>query len=236
MSASTSGADTAVLIIPALNEEPVIGATLAGIPPGLFVQVIVADNGSSDRTAAIARQAGATVTIEPRRGYGATCLAALRAVESAGIVVFMQADGSEDPCEAALLIEPVRRGEADLVLGSRVTGTAAKGALLPHQRFGNWVMTTLVYLLYGRRFTDLGPFRAIRRDALASLDMQDLDYGWTVEMQIKALRKGLRVIEVPVSYGLRQAGENKVSGNLANSLRAGAKMVSVVLRHALSRK
>lgn len=147
-------------------------------------------------------------------------------------VVFMQADASEDPAEAAELLSPLFDGRADLVLGSRVLGHAAPGALLPHQRFGNWLATTLIRLLYGHRYTDLGPFRAIRVDALRRLQMRDRNYGWTVEMQIKALRRGLRVMEVPVRYGVRAAGENKVSGNLRASVQAGAKILWVVARSA----
>ena len=213
---------SAALIIPALNEEPVIAATLRAIPPGVFRLVIVADNGSTDRTAEVARACDATVVIEPERGYGAACLRALAALPpDIGAVVFLQADLSEDPSEATALLGPIERDEADLVLGSRLLGRAEKGALLPHQAFGNWLATTLIRLLYGHRYTDLCAFRAIRRDALERLRMQDRNYGWTVEMQVRALEQGLRVLEVPVSYRKRAAGVNKVSGNLRASLRAG---------------
>jgi len=226
----------AVLIIPALNEEPVLGQTLASIPSGLFRQVIVADNGSTDKTATVASACGATVVREPQRGYGAACLKALATVPSdVEAVVFMQADGSEDPREAPLLLSPIFDGRADLVLGSRVLGQAEKGALLPHQRFGNWLATALVQLFYGCRYTDLGPFRAIRLDSLAKLGMRDRDFGWTIEMQVKALREGLRVMEVPVHCRARQAGENKVSGNLKASLHAGAKILWVLGRLVISR-
>lgn len=225
----------AALIIPALNEAPVIARTLATVPPGLFALAIVADNGSTDDTSGEARRAGATVVRVPERGYGAACLAAIAALPPAiDAVVFMQADASEDPAEAAALLAPLYDGRADLVLGSRVLGNAAPGALLPHQRFGNWLATTLISLLYGHRYTDLGPFRAIRVETLRRLHMQDRNYGWTVEMQIKALRQGLRVLELPVPYGLRAAGENKVSGNLGASIRAGVKILSVVARSAFT--
>jgi len=165
---------SAALIIPALNEEPVIAATLRAIPPGVFRLVIVADNGSTDRTAEVARACDATVVIEPERGYGAACLRALAALPpDIGAVVFLQADLSEDPSEATALLGPIERDEADLVLGSRLLGRAEKGALLPHQAFGNWLATTLIRLLYGHRYTDLCGFRAIRRDALERLRMQD---------------------------------------------------------------
>lgn len=224
----------AALIIPALNEAPVIARTLALVPPGLFSLIVVSDNGSTDGTAEAARQAGATVVSQPERGYGAACLAAMAVLPpEIEAVVFMQADASEDPAEAAQLLAPLFDGRADLVLGSRVLGVAAAGALLPHQRFGNWLATSLIRCLYGHGYSDLGPFRAIRVDALRRLNMQDRNYGWTVEMQIKALRHGLRVMEIPVRYGVRVAGENKVSGNLRASVRAGCKILWVVARSAL---
>ncbi len=223
------------LIIPALNEEPVIGATLAAIPPSLFDLVVVADNGSTDRTAEVARAAGAMVVREPERGYGAACLRAIAALP-AGIdtIAFMQADGSEDPAEALALLQPIDAGHADLVIGSRVLGVAEPGALEPHQRFGNWLATTLIRVFYGHRYSDLGPFRAIRRDALDRLGMRDRNYGWTVEMQVRALQHGLRVVEVPVSYGLRRAGQGKVSANLKASVRAGVKILTTVFRLAVT--
>jgi glycosyltransferase involved in cell wall biosynthesis len=224
---------TAALIIPALNEAAVIGATLKTVPPGLFTLIIVADNGSTDGTAEIAEQAGATVVREPERGYGVACQRALRAIpEGTGAVAFMQADGSEDPAEAAALLAPIFDGRADLVIGSRTLGELEPGALTPQQQWGNWLATTLIRWIYGRSFTDLGPFRAIRLSALNRLGMRDRNYGWTVEMQIRALKEGLRVLEVPVTYRRRLIGENKVSGNLINSVRAGMKIVWTVLRLA----
>ena len=211
-----------------------IARTLALVPAGLFSLIIVSDNGSTDGTAEAARQAGATVVSQPERGYGAACLAAMAVLPpEIEAVVFMQADASEDPAEAAQLLAPLFDGRADMVLGSRVLGVAAAGSLLPHQRFGNWLATSLIRFLYGHRYSDLGPFRAIRVDALRRLNMQDRNYGWTVEMQIKALRRGLRVMEIPVRYGVRVAGENKVSGNLRASVRAGCKILWVVAQSAL---
>jgi glycosyltransferase involved in cell wall biosynthesis len=226
----TPGFRTA-LIIPALNEEPVIGDTLRAIPSGVFAVVVVADNGSTDRTGEIARSLGAIVTREEERGYGATCLKAI-AHRPAGIdaVVFMQADLSEDPKEATLLIEPIQNGRADMVLGSRVLGKVERGALLPHQVFGNWLATTLIRLLYGFRYTDLGPFRAIRRSSLECLRMRDRNYGWTMEMQVRAIQEKLRIMEVPVSYKVRAAGENKISGNLRASIQAGIRIIATVFR------
>ena len=224
---------TAALIIPALNEAAVLGRTLSSIPSHLFRAVIVADNGSTDGTPEIARAHGARVTIEAERGYGATCLRALASLEpDVEAVVFMQADLSEDPREAALLLAPLIDGRADLVVGSRTLGQAERWAVLPHQAFGNWLTLKLIRLLYGRNFTDLGPYRAIRTGALRQLQMRDRNYGWVVEMQVRAIQEGLRILEVPVSYRIRAAGENKVSGKLLPSLRAGIKMLwtAVALR------
>lgn len=228
---SRSASIIPALIIPALNEEQVIAATLGAIPRGVFRLVIVADNGSTDRTAEIARACGATVVVETERGYGAACLRALAALPpDIEAVVFLQADLSEDPSEAPALLGPIQRGEADLVLGSRILRRAEEGALLPHQAFGNWLATTLIRLLYGHRYTDLCAYRAIRRDALERLNMRDRNYGWTVEMQMRALEQGLRILEVPVSYKKRIAGVNKVSGNLSASLRAGWIILRTIFR------
>ena len=226
----TPGFQTA-LIIPALNEEAVIGLTLSAIPPGMFSVIIVADNGSTDSTGEISARAGAVVVREPERGYGAACLKAIEHLpEEIDAVVFMQADLSEDPTEANLLIDPIRNGCADMVLGSRTLGKAEPGALLPHQEFGNRLATMLIRMLYGFRYTDLGPFRAIRRSSLERLQMRDRNYGWTMEMQVRALQEGLRILEVPVSYRVRAAGENKVSGNLRASLRASWRITATVFR------
>lgn len=221
----------AALIIPALNEEAVIGSTLASIAPTLFEAVVVADNGSEDRTAEIAAACGAMVISEPERGYGAACLRALAALPDAiEYVAFLQADGSEDPEEAVKLLAPLYDGRADLVIGSRTAGRAEKGALLAHQQFGNWLAVTMIRLLYGHRYTDLGPFRGVRVAALRRMGMRERNYGWTVEMQVRALQLGLRVMEVPVSYRKRVAGENKVSGNLRASVMAGYRIIATILR------
>jgi glycosyltransferase involved in cell wall biosynthesis len=232
---SPSCTPRAALIIPALNEEPAIGRTLDRVPADLYQVIIVADNGSRDRTADVARSRGATVVSELERGYGAACLRAIGALpETIEAVVFMDADASDDPAEAALLLEPIYTGRADLVLGSRTLGRAEAGALAPHQIFGNRLATWLIRALFRHRYTDLGPFRAIRADALRKLGMRDRNYGWTIEMQIKALRQGLRVLEVPVSYR-RRVGVSKISGNWRASLAAGAKIIWTVLRLWISR-
>ena len=225
----------AALIIPALDEEPAIGRTLDQVPAGIYREVIVADNGSSDRTADIARERGATVVTEAERGYGAACLRAMEALpEGIVAVVFMDADSSDDASDAAKLLEPIYQGRADLVIGSRTLGHADRGALQPHQILGNHLATGLIRIFFGHRYSDLGPFRAIRSDALRGLDMRDRDYGWTIEMQIKALRKGLRVMEVPVSYR-RRVGTSKISGNLRASVAAGVKIIWTVFRLAVRR-
>src|SRR5712692_2500679 len=199
------------LIIPALNEERSIGQVLGDLPPGLYSQVLVIDNGSTDGTAAAARARGVTVVSEPRRGYGSACLRGIASLDPAAeVVVFMDADASDVPAEAAALLEPLLEGRADLVIGSRTLGSSENGALTPHQRFGNRLAVALIRLLYGFRYTDLGPFRAIRTESLRTIGMRDRGYGWTIEMQLKALRHGLRVVEVPVSYR-RRIGESKIS-------------------------
>lgn len=224
------------LVIPALNEEEAIRRTLGLVPPSLFRAVIVVDNGSTDRTAEAARAAGAEVVVEPERGYGAACLRALRVLpEDVDAVVFLQADGSEDPAEAPRLLAPVYEGRADLVIGSRTLGAAEPGALPPHQVLGNKLATWLIRLLFGHRYTDLGPFRAVRREALDWLGMRDRNYGWTVEMQVRALQRGLRVAEAPVSYRKRAAGRGKVSATVGGSLRAGAKILWTIVRLAVEK-
>ena len=223
-------ANRAALIIPALDEEPAIGQTLDRVPRDLYREIIVADNGSHDRTAEIARAHGATVVSEPERGYGAACLRAISALpRNVEAVVFMDADASDDPAEAVLLLEPIYEGRADLVIGSRTLGQAEKGALEPHQVLGNRLATAIIRAFYGHRYTDLGPFRAIRTEALQRLAMRDRNYGWTIEMQIKALRHKLRVVEVPVSYR-RRVGVSKISGNWRASIAAGAKIIWMAFR------
>jgi len=227
---TTAGAASVALIIPALNEEPALGKVLDALPRDLFARVIVADNGSTDRTAAIAREHGAEVVSEPRRGYGRACLAGLAALEeTTEIVVFMDADGSDVPEEARELLGPIAAGEADLVIGSRTAGRAEPGSLRRAQRWGNRLAVALIAVLYGHRYTDLGPFRAIRRASLEKLAMRDTDFGWTVEMQVKALRHGLRVREIPVSYR-RRSGRSKISGTVPGTLRAGTKILWTLFR------
>jgi glycosyltransferase involved in cell wall biosynthesis len=220
----------AALIIPALNEELVLANTLDAIPDDWFRQVIVADNGSDDATPRIALEFGTTLSVETQRGYGATCLKAIQALApDVEAVVFMQSDGSEDVAEVDRLLEPIFQGSSDLVIGSRILGEALPGSLTVPQRFGNWIATQLIAWRFGKKFTDIGPFRAISVGALKKLDMQDRTWGWTVEMQAKSVARGLRVMEVPVTYRIRKAGYNKVSGVLLTSIRAGIKIIATVL-------
>ena len=233
MSGAAPGGLRVAVVIPARDEAEALPRVLPAIPPWVG-WVIVADNGSRDATAEVARGLGALVVHEPRPGYGRACLAGLAALpEAAEVVVFMDADASDLPAEMALLLAPIAAGEAELVIGSRVRGAAEAGALTPQQRFGNALACWLMRVIWGGRFTDLGPFRAITRAALARLAMQDETWGWTVEMQVRALRHGIRVAEVPVSYR-RRVGVSKISGTLMGSVRAGLKILYVIGREALS--
>lgn len=209
------------LIIPALDEALAIGPLLDEVDRTAVRDVIVGDNGSRDATAAVARGRRAEVVAVGERGYGAACAGALtRLRDDVDVVVFMDADGSDDPAEIRSLVDPIREGRVDLVIGSRPLGRIEPGALTPQQRFGNWLATRLIRLLYGHRYTDLGPFRAIRRDLLDRIAMQDRRYGWTVEMQVRALQLRARVAEVPVRYRKR-VGRSKISGTVSGVLKAG---------------
>jgi len=228
---STTG--TTVCIIPALNEADAIGQVIAAIPAACVTRVVVVDNGSTDATAEVAASAGATVVCEPERGYGAACLAGIAAARDADIVVFLDGDFSDDPSEMPALLVPIHDGNADLVIGSRVLGERERGSLTPVQVFGNGLATRLIRMVWGARFTDLGPFRAIRRDALDALEMSDRDFGWTVEMQVKAAEQGLNAIEVPVSYR-RRIGQSKISGTIRGSILAGTKILSIIAQRAVA--
>lgn len=219
------------VVIPALDEEAAIGRVIADIPAWVD-RIVVADNGSRDGTADVARTAGAIVVAEPEPGYGAACLAGLEQLRDIDVIVFLDGDYSDYPEDMADLVAPVTSGVADMVLGSRVLGEREAGSLTPQQHFGNWLATSLIRLIWGARYTDLGPFRAISRSALDALAMADRNYGWTVEMQVKAAELGLVSREVPVRYR-RRIGISKVSGTITGSVKAGVKILSVIGRHAL---
>jgi glycosyltransferase involved in cell wall biosynthesis len=221
------------VVIPALDEEASLPLVLDDLPRPPVRRVVVADNGSRDRTALVARARGAVVVSSPRRGYGSACLAGLdylRRHDPPDIVVFVDADHSDHPDELPRLLEPILARRADAVIGSRILGAREAGALVPQARAGNWIACRLIHLLYGHRYTDLGPFRAIRWPALERLAMRDPGFGWTAELQVKALRHGLRVAEAPVSYR-RRRGRSKISGTVRGSTAAGVKILWTILRY-----
>lgn len=224
-----------VAVVPALDEA----SSIAGVVENLREQeavalhrIVVVDNGSSDETGEIAGRAGASVVREERRGYGRACYAGVLVAEEADVIVLLDGDGSDDPEDLSHLVRPVLAGEADLVIGSRSLGTREPGSMSPQQVFGNRLTAALIRLLYGVKVSDMGPFRAIRRDDLLALDMQEMTYGWPVEMMVKAIRAGYRYREVPVVYRRRTGGASKVGGNLRASLKIGWYIISAVLRYS----
>jgi len=222
------------VIIPALNEEQAIASVLRDIPRNFVDEAIVVDNGSTDGTARVAESLGARVVCEPEKGYGAACVAGIEALRAdIEIVVFLDGDYSDHPEELEMLVRPIAENVADFVVGSRMLREDSCKALSGQQRWGNRLAAKLIAWRFGYRFTDLGPFRAIRRDALDSLRMRDRGFGWTVEMQIKAACAGLRARELPVRYRPR-IGRSKISGTLWGALRAGAKILYTIARHALT--
>jgi len=220
------------VVIPALNEEAALPGVIARIPDWVD-RILVVDNGSTDQTSAVARAAGASVVAEPIRGYGRACQAGIVAADSNSemppdVLVFLDADGSDFPEQMERLVEPIVTGRADMVVGSRTRGNLTAGAMTAPQRFGNMLAPALIRWLWGERYTDLGPFRAIRVSALRSLRMDDNTYGWTVQMQIRAARVGLRTLEVPVDYGSRRGGTSKISGTIRGVVKAGTKILACV--------
>jgi glycosyltransferase involved in cell wall biosynthesis len=223
---------TIALILPARNEELSLPGVLSAVP-SLVDRIIVVDNGSSDLTPDVARSHGAEVVSEPVPGYGRACLAGLALLDDnpSDIVAFVDADGSDDLGRLPDILLPIGNGEADFVLTRRIPTNSR--ALTPQQRFGGWLATTLIRLLWGYRYTDLGPMRALSWPALKRLGMRDNDFGWTVEMQISAVREKLRIREIPVPYGMRIAGESKISRTVSGTFRAGVKILWVIGREAL---
>ena len=228
---------TVSVIIPVLNEEDAIAKVIADIPKTgnneetTIQEIIVVDNGCTDNTTAIAVQSGARVVTEPRQGYGYACLAGIAALATKppDIVVFLDGDYSDYPTDMPRLLQPIRNGEATLVIGAR-TQDDARDALLPQARFGNWLACFLIRRFFGVRYTDLGPFRAIRYSDLLALNMQDKTFGWTVEMQLKAAKLGIPVCEVPVRYRKR-IGTSKITGTFTGTLKAGYKILTTLIYH-----
>lgn len=224
------------IIIPAYNEESSIGLVLGDIPIGWAREVLVCNNASTDSTAEIARNSGATVLNENRKGYGSACLRGLEYIrnrpesEWPDILVFLDGDYSDHPEELPLLVKPILEDGMDMVIGSRALGNMERGAMLPQQIFGNWLATNLIRLFYSYHFTDLGPFRAIKFRRLLELKMEDPDFGWTVEMQVKAAQKKYRCMEIPVSYRQR-IGISKVSGTFSGTLMAGHKILWTIFKY-----
>lgn len=223
-----------IVIIPALNEEKSIELVLRDIPKDLVSEVIVIDNNSTDNTAACAKRAGATVLKEHRRGYGKACLAGIKYAKSLNpdVVVFLDADYSDHPDEMPLLLKKIQESY-DLVVGSRILGSAEPGALLPQANWGNRLSVFLIKLLFGHKYTDLGPFRAVKWDKLSALNMTDPNFGWTVEMQIKAAKSNFKITEVPVSYR-RRIGASKVTGTFSGTIKAGYKILFTIFKLAVS--
>ena len=221
--------DTVAIIIPALNEELSLPEVISEIPRNTEPRIIVVDNGSTDGTAPAARRSGAEVVSEPRRGYGRACLAGFAHLEPAppDIVVILDADHSDYPEDLSAVLAPILAGDADMVCGSRVD-LAETGALAPQVRYGNALATFLVRVLHGFRYTDMGPFRALRWQALKALEMCDPTYGWNAEMQVKAVQQGLRVVEVPVRYR-RRVGRSKISGTVKGTLMAGGLIIWTIV-------
>lgn len=220
------------VIIPALNEAGNISQLVHDVQATVPAEVIVVDNGSTDSTAQEARQAGARVVSEPRRGYGYACAAGVAATNQADVVVFLDGDYSFAPSDLPSLLAPINEDRADLVLGSRALGHIAPGAMPPHQRFGNWLVSRLMNILYGLSITDLGPYRAIRRSLLMQLNIEEMTFGWPTEMIVKAARHAARIVEVPVSYHPRRFGNSKVSGTIRGTILATWFILGVTLRYA----
>jgi glycosyltransferase involved in cell wall biosynthesis len=222
------------VIIPAFNEENGVGLVIEEIPKDFVSEIIVINNASTDNTEQVAKQHGAIVLQEPVPGYGRACLKGIDYLQKSktppDIVIFLDADHSDYPQEMKRLVEPIERDGIDLVIGSRALGTKEAGSMTPQQIFGNWLATRLLKLLYGVKFTDLGPFRAIRYAKLIELNMQDKTYGWTVEMQLKAAKQGMACVEVAVGYRKR-IGFSKISGTVKGTVLAGYKIITTIFRY-----
>lgn len=223
-----------VVIIPAYNEENSVGRVIKDIPTNLVREIIVINNNSNDKTAIVAKSAGATVLDEQCQGYGFACLKGIdylkKMERKPDIVVFLDADYSDHPEELPQIVAPILESDVELVIGSRALGDKESGSMTPQQVFGNWLATKLIKWFYGVVYTDLGPFRAIKYDRLIDLNMCDQTYGWTVEMQVKAAKQGLKSIEIPVSYRVR-VGKSKISGTIKGTILAGYKIITTIFKY-----
>lgn len=229
--------ENVAIVIPALNEEEAIRQLLAEIPADFAQWTIVVDNGSTDATAVIAQAGGAIIATEPKRGYGRACLKGFLTVCDLGadIVIFMDGDGSDDPADLPQMLSPVLEGQADMTIGSRVSPRAERGAIPPQARLGNWLVSRVIHLLYGARLHDIGSFRVTRCSTLHTLHMQEMTFGWPVEMLVKMARDRRRIVEIPIHYRRRSHGRSKVAGTVVGSIKAAYAMVSTTLRYAWTR-
>ena len=222
------------VIIPAFNEQNAVGLVIDEIPKEWVSEIIVIDNGSTDDTFNQAKSRGATALKEPNRGYGNACLKGIEYIANSpsypDIVVFLDGDHSDYPDQLIELVQPIISNEMDMTIGSRALGNKEKGSMTPQQIFGNWLATSLIKLFYGVKYTDLGPFRAIRYDSLMTIDMKDRTYGWTVEMQLKAAKLNLRTMDIPVNYRQR-IGVSKVSGTIRGTIGAGYKIIYTIFKY-----
>ncbi len=227
-------AERVAIIIPALDEEAALRHLLAELPKGFAQWVIVVDNGSTDATASVARGAGAIVASEPVRGYGRACLKGFKTACSLGaeIVIFMDGDGSDDPADLPVMLEPISNGRADFVIGSRVSKRADRGAVPPQARLGNWLVSRMIHMLYGMHLHDIGSFRALHCSMLDALGMREMTFGWPVEMVVKAARAHYRIVELPIHYRRRSHGRSKVAGTITGSIKTAYYMLSTTLRYA----
>jgi glycosyltransferase involved in cell wall biosynthesis len=224
------------VVIPTLNEEAAIAGVVGAIPPGAVDDIIVADSGSTDRTVERALAAGARIVSETRRGYGRACHAGAAAAGDCDIIVFLDGDGSDCPELIPLMIEPIQGGRAEFVIGSRTRGSREPHSMSAHQIIAGHAIGAALSLLYGVRYSDMGPFRAIRRDALFRLGMREMSYGWNLEMQMRAARAGLRILEVPVAHRRRAGGVSKVSGSVRGTVKASWRILLTLVRVALERR
>jgi glycosyltransferase involved in cell wall biosynthesis len=224
------------LIIPVIDEEANIGPVLRAVPRDTVGEIIVVDGGSRDATMELARAAGARVVLERRFGYGAACLAGFTAIAAdCAIAVFMDGDGSDDPAEIPRLVAPIIAGEADFVIGSRTRGERERGSMSAHQLVAGHIAGLAIKLLYRFRYTDMCPLRAIRREALEKLDLRETTYGWNLEMQMRAARAGLHILELPVRHRRRAGGNSKVAGSLSGTLKASMRLATTFVRVAAER-